>query len=42
MIQFRDRGARGRHQGGQIDAHHGFSFADNSDPRHMGFRFFAC
>lgn len=38
MIQFRDRGARGRHQGGQIDAHHSFSFADYNDPRHMGFR----
>jgi quercetin 2,3-dioxygenase len=30
MIQFRDRGARGRHQGGQIDARHSFSFADYS------------
>lgn len=38
MIQFRDRGARGRHQGGQIDAHHSFSFADYNDARHMGFR----
>lgn len=38
MIQFRDRGARGRHQGGQIDARHSFSFADYNDPRHMGFR----
>lgn len=38
MIQFRDRGARGRHQGGQIDAHHSFSFADYNDPKHMGFR----
>jgi len=38
MISFRDRGARGRHRGGQIDAHHSFSFADYNDPRHMGFR----
>lgn len=38
MIQFRDRGARGRHQGGQIDARHSFSFADYNDPKHMGFR----
>lgn len=38
MIQFRDRGARGRHQGAQIDAHHSFSFADYNDPKHMGFR----
>nr|WP_243853767.1 pirin family protein [Sphingopyxis panaciterrae] len=38
MIRFRDRGARGRHQGGEIDAHHSFSFADYNDPKHMGFR----
>lgn len=38
MIRFRDRGARGRHQGGQIDAHHSFSFADYNDPKHAGFR----
>lgn len=38
MIQFRDRGARGRHQGAQIDAHHSFSFADYNDPKHMGFQ----
>lgn len=38
MIRFRDRGARGRHRGGQIDAHHSFSFADYNDPKHMGFR----
>ncbi len=38
MISFRDRGARGRHQGGQIDARHSFSFADYNDPQHMGFR----
>ncbi|WP_326914245.1 pirin family protein [Sphingopyxis chilensis] len=38
MIRFRDRGARGRHQGGQIDAWHSFSFADYNDPKHMGFR----
>ena len=38
MIRFRDRGARGRHQGGQIDAQHSFSFADYNDPAHMGFR----
>ncbi|SEH11361.1 hypothetical protein SAMN05428974_0203 [Sphingopyxis sp. YR583] len=38
MIRFRDRGARGRHQGGQIDAHHSFSFADYNDPKHIGFR----
>lgn len=38
MIQFRDRGARGRHQGARIDAHHSFSFADYNDPKHMGFR----
>ena len=38
MIRFRDRGARGRHQGGQIDAHHSFSFADYNDPEYMGFR----
>lgn len=38
MIQFRDRGARGRHQGAQIDAHHSFSFADYNDPKHMRFR----
>ncbi len=38
MIRFRDRGARGRHQGGQIDAHHSFSFADYNDPKYMGFR----
>ncbi|MBN8841989.1 MAG: pirin family protein [Sphingomonadales bacterium] len=38
MIQFRDRGARGRHQGGQVDARHSFSFADYNDPKHMGFR----
>jgi redox-sensitive bicupin YhaK (pirin superfamily) len=38
MIRFRDRGARGRHQGAQIDAHHSFSFADYNDPKHMGFR----
>lgn len=38
MIYFRDRGARGRHQGGQIDAYHSFSFADYNDPKHMGFR----
>lgn len=38
MIRFRDRGARGRHPGGQIDAHHSFSFADYNDPKHMGFR----
>lgn len=38
MIQFRDRGARGRHRGGQIDAQHSFSFADYNDPKHMGFR----
>lgn len=38
MIQFRDRGARGRHQGAQIDARHSFSFADYNDPKHMGFR----
>lgn len=38
MIRFRDRGARGRHQGGQIDARHSFSFADYNDPGHMGFR----
>lgn len=38
MIRFRDRGARGRHQGGQIDARHSFSFADYNDPAHMGFR----
>ena len=35
MIQFRDRGARGRHQGGQIDARHSFSFADYRDERHV-------
>jgi quercetin 2,3-dioxygenase len=38
MISFRDRGARGRHRGAQIDAWHSFSFADYHDPRHMGFR----
>lgn len=38
MIVFRDRGARGRHQGGEIDAFHSFSFADYNDPKHMGFR----
>lgn len=38
MIRFRDRGARGRHRGGQIDAQHSFSFADYNDPKHMGFR----
>ena len=38
IIRFRDRGARGRHQGGQIDAQHSFSFADYNDPAHMGFR----
>lgn len=38
MIRFRDRGARGRHQGAQIDARHSFSFADYNDPAHMGFR----
>ena len=38
MIRFRDRGARGRHQGAQIDAHLSFSFADYNDPKHMGFR----
>lgn len=38
MIQFRDRGARGRHHGAQIDARHSFSFADYNDPKHMGFR----
>lgn len=38
MIRFRDRGARGRHQGAQIDARHSFSFADYNDPKHMGFR----
>ena len=38
MISFRDRGARGRHQGGQIDARHSFSFADYHDPKYMGFR----
>lgn len=38
MIRFRDRGARGRHRGGQIDASHSFSFADYNDPKHMGFR----
>lgn len=38
MIQFRDRGARGRHLGAQIDARHSFSFADYNDPKHMGFR----
>ena len=38
MIRFRDRGARGRHQGAQIDAHHSFSFADYNDPKHVGFR----
>lgn len=38
MIRFRDRGVRGRHQGGQIDARHSFSFADYNDPAHMGFR----
>lgn len=38
MIRFRDRGARGRHQGAQIDARHSFSFADYNDPKHVGFR----
>lgn len=38
MIRFRDRGARGRHLGAQIDARHSFSFADYNDPKHMGFR----
>lgn len=38
MIRFRDRGARGRHRGAMVDAHHSFSFADYHDPRHMGFR----
>lgn len=38
MIEFRDRGARGRHQGAEIDAHHSFSFADYNDPQYMGFR----
>ena len=38
MIRFRDRGARGRHRGGSIDAQHSFSFADYNDPKHMGFR----
>ena len=38
MIRFRDRGARGRHQSGPIDAQHSFSFADYHDPKHMGFR----
>lgn len=38
MIEFRDRGARGRHRGALVDAQHSFSFADYHDPRHMGFR----
>lgn len=38
MIQFRDRGARGRHRGAMVDAYHSFSFADFNDPRWMGFR----
>lgn len=38
MIEFRDRGARGRHDGATVQARHSFSFADYSDPKHMGFR----
>lgn len=38
MIEFRDRGARGRHDGATVQARHSFSFADYSDPRYMGFR----
>ncbi len=38
MIEFRDRGARGRHRGAMVDAYHTFSFADFNDPRYMGFR----
>lgn len=38
MITFRDRGARGRHFGAEVDARHSFSFGDYNDPRNMGFR----
>ena len=38
MIVFRDRGARGRHHGGQLEARYSFSFGSYLDPKHMGFR----
>ncbi|MBT0668665.1 pirin family protein [Novosphingobium profundi] len=38
MITFRDRGARGRHSGAEVDARHSFSFGDYIDPKNMGFR----
>lgn len=38
MITFRDRGARGRHFGAEVDARHTFSFGDYNDPKNMGFR----
>ncbi|HEV2605590.1 MAG TPA: pirin family protein [Microvirga sp.] len=38
MLEFRDRGARGKAEMGWLSSRHTFSFGHYHDPKHMGFR----